>query len=47
MQRRYNLAHLILVGVVVLVLTPLMAVVDVQAQIAFVSERDGNPTKST
>ena len=42
MQRRDNLAHLILAGVVVLVLTPLMAVVDAQAQIAFVSERDGN-----
>ena len=43
MQRRYNLAHLILAGVVVLVLTPLMVYVDAQAQIAFVSQRDGNP----
>ena len=42
MQRRYNLAHLILAGVVVLGLTPLMVDVDAQAQIAFVSERDGN-----
>ena len=42
MQRRYNLAHLILAGVVVLGLTPLMAVVEAQAWIAFVSERDGN-----
>ena len=40
MYRRYSLAHLILASV--LVLTPLMAVVDAQAQIAFVSERDGN-----
>ncbi len=43
MHRRTNLAHMILAGVIVLVLTPLMAVVDAQAQIAFVSERDGNP----
>ena len=43
MQRRYNLAHLILASVVVLGLTLLMVVVDTQAQIAFVSERDGNP----
>ena len=42
MQRRYNLAHLILAGVVVLGLTPLMAVVEAQAWIAFMSERDGN-----
>ena len=42
MQRRYNLAHLILVAVVVLGLTLLMVCVDAQAQIAFVSERDGN-----
>ena len=42
MQRRYNLAHLILTVVVVLGLTLLMAVVDAHAQIAFVSERDGN-----
>ena len=42
MQRRYNLAHLILAGVVVLGLTPLMVDVDAQAQIAFMSERDGS-----
>ena len=42
MQRRYNLAHLILAGVVVLGLTPLMVDVDAQAQIAFMSERDRN-----
>ena len=41
MQRRYNLAHFILAGVVVLGLTLLLAVVE--AQIAFVSHRDGNP----
>ena len=38
MQRRYNLTHLILV----LVLTPLMVVVDAQAQITFQSDRDGH-----
>ena len=43
MQRRYNITHLILAIVVVLGLTPLMVCVDAQAQIAFVSERDGNP----
>ena len=42
MQRRYNLPHLILAVVMVLVLTPLMVVVNAQAQIAFASERDGN-----
>ena len=42
MQRRYNLAHLILASVVVLVLAPLMVVVDAQAQITFMSHRDGN-----
>ena len=42
MQRGYNLAHFILASVVVLGLTPLMAVVEAQARIAFVSERDGN-----
>ena len=41
MQRR-NLAHLTLVGVVSLVLTLLMVVVDAQARIAFSSNRDGN-----
>ena len=43
MQRRYNLARLILSGVVVMVLTPLMVGVGAQAQIAFMSQRDGNP----
>ena len=43
MRRRYNLAHFILAGVVVLGLTLLMVAVDAQARIAFVSERDGNP----
>ena len=43
MHRRYNLAHFILVSVVVLVLTLLMVVVDAEARIAFVSHRDGNP----
>ena len=42
MQRRYNLAHLILAIVVVLVLTPLMVAVDAQARIAFESDRDGH-----
>ena len=42
MHQRYNLAHLILASVVVMVLTPLMVVVDAQARIAFVSGRDGN-----
>ena len=43
MHRRYNLARMILAVVVALTLTSLMAVVDAQAQIAFVSQRDGNP----
>ena len=45
MQRRCNLGHLILASVVVLGLTLLMACVDAQAQaqIAFSSNRDGNP----
>ena len=42
MQRRYSLTHLILASVIVLGLTPLMVCVDAQAQIAFVSDRDGN-----
>ena len=42
MQRRYNLTHFILAGVVVLGLTPLMVVVDAQAQIVFMSNRDGH-----
>ena len=43
MQRRYNLAHFILAGTVALGLTLLTADVDAQAQITFVSRRDGNP----
>ena len=42
MQRRYNLTHLIFASVVVLGLTPLMVVVDAQARIAFMSDRDRN-----
>ena len=42
MQRRCNLAHFLLAGVVVLGLTLLMVCVDAQAQIAFASQRDGN-----
>ena len=42
MQRRYNLAYLILASVVALGLTLLMVCVDAQAQIAFASNRDGN-----
>ena len=42
MQRRYSLAHFILAGVIVLGLAPPMVCVDAQAQIAFVSARDGN-----
>ena len=42
MQRRYSLAHLILAGVIVLVLTLLMVCVDAQARIAFMSDRDWN-----
>ena len=43
MQRRYSLAHFLLASVVALSLTPLMVAIDAQAQIAFVSRRDGNP----
>ena len=39
MRWRYNLVYLILIGVVVLCLTPLTVV---HAQIAFVSDRNGN-----
>ena len=42
MHRRHSLAHLILAIVVALSLTPLMIVVEAQAQIAFSSNRDGN-----
>jgi len=42
MHRRHRLAHLILAIVVAFSLTPLIAVVDAQGQIAFVSGRDGN-----
>ena len=43
MRRKCNFAHLILASVIVSVLTPLMVCVDAQAQITFVSHRDGNP----
>ena len=43
MQRRTNLTHFILAGVVVLGLTLLMVCVDAQAQIVFASDRDGQP----
>ena len=43
MQQRTNLTPLILAVVVAFSLTPLIAVVDAQGQIAFVSRRDGNP----
>jgi Tol biopolymer transport system component len=43
MQWRYSLAHLTLAVVLALSLAPLMIVVDAQAQIAFMSHRDGNP----
>jgi tol-pal system beta propeller repeat protein TolB len=42
MQPKYNLAHFLLASVVFLVLTPLMVVVNAQAQITFSSNRDGN-----
>ena len=42
MQRKYSLAHLTLAIVVVLGLTPLMVDIEAQAQIAFISDRDGN-----
>ena len=42
MQRRYNLTHFILVGVIAVVLTPLMIAVAAQAQITFMSDRDGH-----
>ena len=42
MERRYNLTHLILANVVVFVLTPLMIAVAAQAQITFMSNRDGH-----
>ena len=42
MHRRHSLAHPILTIVVALSLTPLMIVIDAQAQITFASNRDGN-----
>ena len=42
MHRRHRLAHLILAIVVPLSLTLLIVAIDAQAQIAFVSKRDGN-----
>ena len=41
MQQRCNLAYLILGGVVILMLTPLIADAAPQAQIVFTSKRDG------
>ncbi len=41
MHRRYNLAHLILAGVVVLGLILLMVCVEAQARLAFVSNGEG------
>ena len=43
MQRKYSFGHLILAVVVVLSLTFLMVWVDAQAQIIFLSHRNGNP----
>ena len=43
MRRRYNPGYSILAIVVVLGLMLLMVCVDAQAQIAFMSKRDGNP----
>ena len=43
MRRKCNFAYLILAGVVFLGLTPLIVCVDAKAQIAFVSQRNGNP----
>ena len=43
MQRRYNLTHFLLASVIILNLTPLIVCVDTQAQITFISHRDGNP----
>ena len=42
MQRKYNLTHFILSSVALLILTTLMAGVDAQAQIAFVSWKNDN-----
>ena len=43
MYRRYNLTYFLLASVVALGLVLLLMVVDAQAQITFVSHRDGNP----
>ena len=42
MHRRYNLTHLILASFIVLVLASLIEAVDAQAQIVFISQRDGH-----
>ena len=42
MQRIYSLAHFTLLGIVVLGLTSLMVCIEVQAQIAFSSNRNGD-----
>ena len=41
MQRRYSFAHLVFASVIVLLLATLIVGVEVQAQIAFMSKRDG------
>ena len=43
MRWRTNFAHLILSVVIVLAFTLVIVAVDAQAQIAFMSHRDGNP----
>ena len=43
MRRRYSLAHLILTSIVALGLILLMIDVEAQAQIVFMSRRDGKP----
>ena len=42
MQRRCNLAYFLLASVIAMVLTLLMVVVDAQAQVVFMSDRDWN-----
>ena len=42
MHRRYNFIHFLLASFIVLVLTPLIEAVDAQAQIVFISQRDGH-----
>ena len=42
MHRRYNFIHFLLASFIVLVLTSLIEAVDAQAQIVFISQRDGH-----